>query len=92
VREAKELGLELVAGLNLLGGGGVDGIPGYNARKNSMSAAQIKSWGGRYLEEPYMCAFLMWSYHPEYMARPDIKAALEDISQKARSHQNKKCG
>jgi hypothetical protein len=91
VREAKEVGLELVAGLNLLGGGGEDGLPGYRGGKNSMSASQIRSWGTTYLNEPYICAFLMWSYQADYINRPDIKAALEEISQKARSYPTKKC-
>lgn len=94
VREAKEVGLELVAGLNLLGGGGKDGLPGYsggNGKRNAMSASQIRSWGSRYLDEPYICAFLMWSYQADYVNRADIKAALEEISQKARSYPTKKC-
>lgn len=91
VREAKQAGIALVAGLNLLAGGGRDGLPGYRPGRNSMSASQIRSWGGRYLSEPYICAFLVWEYQSDYMERSDIKAALEDISQDARSHENKKC-
>ena len=90
VRESKELGLELVAGLNILGGGGEEGVSGYHG-KSSMSAAQIRAWGTRYLTEPYICAFLMWKYHPRYLARPEIKAAIEELAEKARTYPNKKC-
>ncbi|HJR17349.1 MAG TPA: hypothetical protein VJ808_10895 [Gemmatimonadales bacterium] len=91
VREAKEAGLGLVAGLNVLGGGGKDGIPGFLPKKNSMNASQLRAWGARYLSEPHICAFFIWSYRPDYMTRPDIKAALEEIGQKARSRPNKSC-
>jgi hypothetical protein len=92
VRESKELGLELVAGLNILAGGGDgdEGLPGYHGR-NSMTAAQIREWGTRYLQEPYICAFFHWRYHSGYLARPDIQAALEDLAQKARARPKKTC-
>jgi hypothetical protein len=91
VRNAKEAGLNLVGGLNVLGGGGRDGVPGYLPPKNSMSASQIRAWGSRYLSEPYICAFFMWSYHPDYVARADIKAAFQEIASKARSYPDKSC-
>jgi hypothetical protein len=91
VRQAKEIGLGLVGGLNVLAGGGQDGVGGYMAGKNSMSAAQIRSLGGKYLDEPYICAFLLWTYDSTYVGRPDITAAIADLSKKARSSPNTRC-
>ena len=46
VRDAKASGLALVIGLNALAGGGDKGLQGYYKDKGSMSASQLRSWGG----------------------------------------------
>jgi hypothetical protein len=56
-----------------------------------MSASQVRSWGGALLSEDYVCAFMMWKYNEPYLSRPDIKAALSDLRDKARSHPKKAC-
>jgi hypothetical protein len=43
VRDAKASGLNLVVGLNVLAGGGKEGLPGYKEGRNSMTAAQMKA-------------------------------------------------
>jgi hypothetical protein len=91
VQDAKDAGLSLVVGLNVLAGGGDDGLPGFKEGKKSMTAAQLKSWGGALLDQPYGCAFFMFRYHPEYFARPDIKEAVTELSQKARRLENRSC-
>jgi hypothetical protein len=92
VEDAKEIGLGLVVSLNLLDGGTKSsGIPGYNNGKYGMSASQVRSWGGALLSEDYVCAFMMWKYNEPYLSRPDIKAALSDLRDKARSHPKKAC-
>jgi hypothetical protein len=91
VRQAKEIGLGLVGGLNILAGGGEEGVGGYMAERNSMSASQIRTLGAKYLDEPYICAFLMWQYDSNYVARPDISDAMADLSKKARNYPNQKC-
>jgi hypothetical protein len=91
VRDAKASGLALVLGLNVVAGGGKGGIPGYYYDKSAMTAAQVRSWGGTLLAEPYGCAFFMFTYTPDYFARPDIQAAMAELSQKAQSLPNRPC-
>jgi hypothetical protein len=85
VRDAKASGLELVLGLNVLAGGGDGGLPGYYFNKKSMTAQQLKQWGNALLDQPYGCAFFMFRYDPAYFQRPDIKEAMAELGQKARS-------
>ena len=56
-----------------------------------MSAAELRSYGGALLDEPYTCGLLMWMYDPAYFGRSDIQAAMADVSAKARSHVKTSC-
>ena len=56
-----------------------------------MSADELRSWGGRLLEQPNLCAFLVWEWDEEYLARADIKAAMEDLAAKARAYPTNNC-
>jgi len=85
VRDAKASGLQLVLGLNVVAGGGESGIKGYYYDKPAMTAEQVRSWGGALLAQPYGCAFFMFTYNPDYFARPDIQAAMAELSAKAQS-------
>jgi hypothetical protein len=92
IRDAQAAGLALVGGLNVLNGGsGESGIPGRKEGKYAMSASEIRSWGGDFLSEPYICAFLMWEYDSQYFSRPDIQAAVAELKQQAESHPKKPC-
>ncbi len=92
VQGAKALGVAVVGGLNLLNGGsGESGIPGRREGKYAMSADEIRDWGSRWLAEPYICAFLMYYYDSAYQSRPDIQAALSELSEKARDLPKKEC-
>jgi hypothetical protein len=91
VRDAKESGLSLVMGLNVLAGGGEEGLPGYHRDKFAMTASQVRSWGGALLDQPYVCAFFMFRYHPDYFKRADIEEAVAELSQKARLLENRTC-
>ena len=57
-----------------------------------MSADELRSWGGRLLAQPNLCVFLLWEYDEAYLARPDIKAAIDDLAAIARSYPSRKCG
>jgi hypothetical protein len=90
--DARSLGLAIVGGLNVLNGGSKDsGIPGRASGKNGMSADEIRSWGDRFLQEPDLCAFLLWEYDESYLNRPDIKAALQELAEKARNYPARSC-
>lgn len=91
VRDAKASGLALIVGLNIVAGGGDDGIPGYHFDKKAMNASQVRTWGGALLNEPYICAFIMWRYNADYFARPDIQEVMGELSAKAQSFPKKEC-
>jgi hypothetical protein len=91
VRDARAAGLGLVVGLNLLAGGDNTGLGGYYSGRYAMSPSQVRRWGGALVAEPYICAFLSWKYNATYFSRSDIKSALEELSQKARSRPLKSC-
>jgi hypothetical protein len=81
--------------MNLLTGGTSEsGIPGYLPRTWAMSASQIRRWGSVLAAEPYACAFSMWKYNkadPAYLERPDIQAALADVSRVATNRARAAC-
>jgi hypothetical protein len=82
ITDAKNMGLGLVTGLNVLKGalGGV-----------AMTPSQIQSWGSALLAADYPCAFISWEYDQDFLARADIKAALAILSQAARAHSTRSC-
>lgn len=91
--DVEEFGFKVVTGLNVLNGGSKSsGIPGRRQGKNAMSADELRSWGGKLLAQPNLCAFLLWEYDEEYLSRPDIKAAIDDLAATARSQPSKACG
>jgi hypothetical protein len=92
VEAAKSLGLELVGGLNVINGGSpTSGISGRTEGMHAMSADEIRSWGITFLSEPDLCAFMLYEYDSTYFSRPDIQAALSELSQKARTLPNRAC-
>jgi hypothetical protein len=91
VRDAEEAGLNLVVGLNLLAGGGRSGWKGYYKDRSAMNDSQITSWGKALLAAPTVCAFISWRHNEAYFARPDVQAALEEVSQHARSLPKRSC-
>jgi hypothetical protein len=92
---AKNRGLGLVIGLNILdGGNGSSGVPGWSKGKYAMSAAEIRTVGTALLSQSYACGFFNWTYQyfgPTYYARSDIKSALADLSSKAKAHVRTSC-
>ncbi len=89
----KQLGLILMAGLNVLKGGGPEsGIPSPSGdNKYYMDATQLRSWGKRFLAEPGLCGFIMWQYDSVYFSRPDIIAAMAELKQQAERLPNRAC-
>lgn len=83
MRGARELGLAVILGLNVVAGGGSGGLPGYHNDKFAMTASQLRSWGATLLDQPDICAFFMFRYNADYFARPEIQAAMTELSEKA---------
>ena len=92
VNRAKALDLALVGGLNVINGGSKNsGIPGRRENKFAMNASELRSWGSRFLAEPYICAFVLYEYDEPYLARSDIRDALADLAKIARDRSKKEC-
>jgi len=95
VRDAQELGIGLIAGLNLINGGdGSSRIPGRKGKARqlwSMSPGEIRSYGNAIIDDPYICAFLMFEYQANYVNRPEIREALLELGKKAETHPVREC-
>jgi hypothetical protein len=92
IEVARSLGQAMIGGVNVLdGGSNASGIPGNREGQFAMSADELRSWGGRFLRDPYICSFIMYQYDSAYLARPDIQAALAQLSEVARSIPKKAC-
>lgn len=92
VSAAKSKGLGIVVSLNVLNGGnGSSGIRGTESGKYSMSANELRSYGGALLAQSYTCAFYQWMYNSTYYGRSDIKSAMAELSGKARTHAKTSC-
>lgn len=92
VRRARGLNLLLVGGLNVLNGGGSEsGMPMRSERRYPMSPSQLRAWGGRYLKEPDLCAFVLWEYEDEYFSIPEVKAALAELGRQAAALPKQAC-
>jgi hypothetical protein len=81
VSKAKNRGLALIVGLNVL-----DGSP----TKGKMSASQVKSYGSALLGDSYPCAFISWKYRDEYLSS-SVKDAMRYLRGKAENRSFKSC-
>jgi hypothetical protein len=92
VAYAKELGLGLILGLNVLDGGdGSSGIPGAVQGHWRMTGAELQQAGVVLAQTPYACALFIWRHDPEYERRPDIRAAMDTIALAAASRGGTSC-
>jgi hypothetical protein len=92
IAAAKQKGLGLVIGMNVLAGSSANGgIKGYYPGYYSMSATQLKNFGTVILSQSYGCAFFLWQYNSTYYNRTDIKAAMAALSVKAKAHPKTSC-
>ena len=92
VAYAKELGLGLIFGLNVVNGGdGSSGIPGTRQGHWRMTGAELQHAGVTLADTPYACAFFIWRHDPEYERRPDIRAALDTIAVAAAARGGTSC-
>jgi hypothetical protein len=89
---AKNKGLGLFGGLNVLDGGdGSSGFRGNLPGKWAMSASELRTYGSALLAQSYICAFGMWRYDGTYYGRSDVKTVMAELSTKARNHAKTSC-
>jgi hypothetical protein len=84
IEAAGALGLGLIMGMNPINGGnGTSGIPGRDSGKWMMSAEEVVHYGMTLMEDPQVCAFMMWRYYPDnefhYYEIPEIAAAMDSL-------------
>jgi len=92
VQLTRELGLVLLAGLNVIHGGGEDsGMPSYQSGKRAMNPSQLRSWGGKFFAVPGICGFIMWEYREEYFSRSDVSAAMQELNREAQTLPKRTC-
>jgi hypothetical protein len=94
VAAARTKGLGVVVSMNVLdGGNGSSGIRGYTSGLSAMSATEVRNYGTALLNNSYACGFFLWTYQygKTYYARSDIKAAMTDLSAKAKAHAKTSC-
>jgi len=82
VAEAEKKGLGLIVGINILKG---------TLSKSPFSGAKLKEAGSTLMSGSYPCAFISWEYDAQYMARSDVKEAMQFLAEKARTRQAKSC-
>lgn len=92
VMAAREAGLGLVTGLNVLDGGdGSSRAKGTYAGAFNMSSTEIRSYGKVLAADPYVCSFQIWKYDPDYLGQRDIADALVEVAQVGSSLSHESC-
>jgi hypothetical protein len=92
VAAAQRSRLGILVGMNVMNGGnGSSGIPGLTRGQHAMSATELRTYGTALLNQSYACAFYMWNHNTNYYGRADIKAAMAELSAKAKSHLKTSC-
>lgn len=83
VSTAKQMGLGLVVGLNLVHGGTPNGT--------WMTPGEVESWGSALLSTDYPCAFVSWTYHSDKLSSGAMKDAMNTLRRKAQSRASRSC-
>jgi hypothetical protein len=105
VAAAKQQGLGLVVGLNVLSGGdGSSGLPGPEkfSSDSAMSPSEVVKYGTPLIRHPYACSFLMWSakydygevyahFKYRYFRRPEIQRAMRELKALADRREARRC-
>ena len=84
VSAAKQMGLGLIVGLNLVGGGTPNGT--------WMTPSEVESWGSALLSSDYPCAFISWQYNESYLSSSSMKSAMDRLRHLAQYRSSRSCG
>lgn len=83
VSTAKQMGLGLIVGLNIVKGGTPNGT--------WMTPSEIEKWGSELLNSDYPCAFISWLYNSSKLSPSDMKNAMSKLRRKAQSRASRSC-
>lgn len=82
VSTARDRGLALIVGLNLLTGGN---------NRTKLSASQVQTYGSALLGSTYPCAFISWKYDSRHLSTSSMKTAMKSLRRKAQSRGSRRC-
>jgi hypothetical protein len=83
VAAAKDMGLGLVVGLNVLKGGNPNGT--------WMTPTEVVNWGSALLSSGYACAFISWQYGPSNLETAAMRDAMSALRRKAENVPSRSC-
>lgn len=83
VSTARQMGLGLIVGLNLLDGG--------NPHQTPMSPSEVQSYGSALLSSSYPCAFISWEYNTTFLNTSGMGAAMDALRAKAQNRATASC-
>jgi hypothetical protein len=83
VSAAKQMGLGLVVGLNVLKGGMPNGT--------WMTPQEVERYGTALLNSGYACAFISWQYGPSNLETAAMRDAMSTLRRKAQSVSSRSC-
>jgi hypothetical protein len=84
--------LGLLVGMNVLNGGtSASGLQGTTPGEYAMSASQLRTWGSTLVARSGVCGLVMSRYADGYFSRSDVKNAIADVSEKARTRAATSC-
>ena len=83
VSTAKQMGLGLIVGLNIVHGGSPNGT--------WMTPSEVENWGTALLSSDYPCAFVSWQYNSSKLSSSSMKEAMSRLRRKAESRPSRSC-
>ncbi len=83
VSTAKQMGLGLIVGLNIVHGGTPNGT--------WMTPSEVEKWGSELLQSDYACAFISWQYNSSKLNPGDMKNAMNKLRDKAERRPSRSC-
>jgi hypothetical protein len=83
VSAAKQMGLGLVVGMNIVDGGNPNG--------SWMTPSEVENWGSALLNSDYPCAFISWQYNSDKLSSSAMKDAMSTLRRKAQSRSSRSC-
>lgn len=83
VSSAKQMGLGLVVGLNVLKGGTPNGT--------WMTPQEVEKFGSALLSSGYACAFISWQYGPSNLETASMRDAMSALRRKAENVPSRSC-
>jgi hypothetical protein len=83
VSAARQMGLGLIVGLNIVGGGSPNGT--------WMTPSEVENWGSELLSSDYACAFISWQYNSYKLSSRAMREAMSRLRRKAENRPSRSC-